>query len=288
MKQKINDAHRIIDEAIEKYEPSYIYTALSGGNDSMAATTLASDFLGERLDGVVHINTGIGIKETGEFVREQCSLNNWKLHEYKAEENTNSKGEPDPVLYRDMVLEWGFPGPNMHRVMYRMLKRQALYRMCRDHDGQVMLISGIHKSESSRRMRLTNKYSLYDRVVWCAPCFEWSGNDFYDYREGREIPQNPVSKLLGMSGECLCGAFAHKGELALIRLVSPRTADRIEALQKEVIAAGFPWGWEESPPSWWIARNRAENAGQIDAFDEERDDTLKELVFMPLCVGCEK
>jgi hypothetical protein len=85
-----------------------------------------------------------------------------------------------------------------------------------------------------------------------------------------QMPRNPVSLTLGISGECLCGAYAHKGEMALVRLVCPKTADRLAALEAEVKAAGHEWGWEERPPTAtekFIAKNQ---------------------YVMPFCNGCGK
>ena len=62
------------------------------------------------------------------------------------------------------------------------------------------------------------------------------------------MPRNEVSALLHMSGECLCGAFAHEGELDEIGDWSPDVAVGIRALEEEALAAGIPpercrWGW---------------------------------------------
>jgi hypothetical protein len=51
-----------------------------------------------------------------------------------------------------------------------------------------------------------------------------------------------------MSGECLCGAFAHKDELAEVEMFFPDVAAQIRELEVEVAAAGHPakickWGW---------------------------------------------
>jgi len=84
----------------------------------------------------------------------------------------------------------------------------------------------------------------------------------------RRLQQNPVSEILGMSGECLCGAYAHKGELDLIKMVCPETHKRIIMLEKKVREAGHDWRWEDKPP-------------------KKKKDKSKEK-FMPFCVGCEK
>jgi hypothetical protein len=61
-----------------------------------------------------------------------------------------------------------------------------------------------------------------------------------------------------MSGECLCGAFAHKGEREEIRFFFPEVIEKIETLEKEVRELGkikeerCNWGWgayREARPS---------------------------------------
>jgi len=74
--------------------------------------------------------------------------------------------------------------------------------------------------------------------------------------------------MLGMSGECLCGAYAHKGEMALIKMVCPSTHARLVALE-ETVKKKHGWGWEDQPPK--VKKCKA--TGDM---------------FMPFCVGCEK
>jgi 3'-phosphoadenosine 5'-phosphosulfate sulfotransferase (PAPS reductase)/FAD synthetase len=105
--------------------------------------------------------------------------------------------------------------------------------------------------------------------IWVNPIYWWSVSDRDRYIAEHELPINPISELLGMSGECLCGAFAHPGEKELIRLVDPKTARRIDQLESDVLDCGFPWSWEGGPPSGGLDRSQME-------------------LFMPMCVGCEK
>jgi len=71
----------------------------------------------------------------------------------------------------------------------------------------------------------------------------WTKEDMAVYRaiadeKSDPVPFNSVSDALGMSGECLCGAFAPKGELDRIRIWYPNTAAEIDNLEIEVRAAG--------------------------------------------------
>lgn len=287
MDEKLEKAREILESAIETYRPKHIFSLLSGGHDSMTVTHFAASVLGDRLAAVVHINTGIGIEQTREYVRERCKDFGWKLLEYKATENTKADGTPAPQTYEDLVVERGFPGPFHHRKMYNRLKERQIYRLCRDFDANpkepIMLVSGCRKEESTRRMGTTKPIDPQGRIIWVAPFADMSGVDCSDYMDSNQIPRNEVKDLIHMSGECLCGAFAHKGELAEIELWFPETAAEIRRIEKRVREAGFPWGWEESPPSWWSERKLAQKHGQHDAFEEEAEAEIQYL-----CTGCGK
>ena len=73
--------------------------------------------------------------------------------------------------------------------------------------------------------------------------------------------------ILHMSGECLCGAFAHPGELEEIRAWFPNEYERIKALERRACSAGVPCEWGVAPP---------------EPVFIDPDQTV-----MPLCVACE-
>lgn len=253
---KISVALCELNTAIETHRPKMVVGLMSGGNDSLPACYLAS--LASRFDGILHVNTGIGIEETRQFVRRTCADRGWKLWEYKAEENVRADGTPDPQIYEDIVLKYGFPGAFGHQMMYSQLKERQLRRFKRDHGisgkgrtkHRVMFVSGVRINESKRRSRTVRKELLQitPSELWAAPIREWSKDDLRECREYAGLKQNPVSFDIHKSGECLCGAFAKKGELAELKFFYPEAAARIEKLQERVKAAGFSWGWEEQPP----------------------------------------
>lgn len=287
LSDKLRDAQGYIETAIEQYQPAHIFALFSGGHDSCSVTHFAARVLRNRLTGVVHVNTGIGIPQTREYVRETCERYGWNLLEYKAAENVNAKGEPDPMIYEDLVTRLGFPGAFGHGMMYNRLKERQIRRLCRDFDATpkspIMLISGCRKEESTRRMGTTKPIDPQGRMVWVAAFADLTGLDCSAYMEREGIHRNPVKDLLHMSGECLCGAFAHPGELREIELWYPEVAAQIRRIELKVRAAGFPWGWEDQPPAWWADRKKAAAAGQKDAFAEEAEAEIQYL-----CMGCHK
>lgn len=242
MMSLVKSAHDILHEAISEYKPSGVYALFSGGYDSLCCTHVTAQL--PQFQGVVHINTGIGIEETRQFVRDTCKAYGWPLLEYRS-----------PISYEETILKEGFPGPACHRYMYVKLKERALDQFIREHkmhrSDRVVLSAGVRKQESQRRMGTAQKIRREGASVWVNPLFDWAKSDVLDYKEAHHLPSNEVVDLLHMSGECLCGAFAKRGELKMIEAFYPATAQHIHDLEERVHAAGFPWGWEEGRPEWF-------------------------------------
>lgn len=254
----------IIERALA-HKPVAIFALFSGGNGSLAATHWAmSNVPGCR---VAHINTGIGIPRTSEYVRETCVREGWPLTEIRAKEDCGQD-------YDRIVLEHGFPGPASHRYMYVQLKERAIEELVRRNkrkrSDKVMLLTGICHDDSQRRSGYGGREITFRKAQMWVNHMYWAGaNWMHHYVNKVGIPRNPVAAELGMSGECLCGSFAEEGELAVVRMVCPATASRLDRLQEQVRFAGHHWGWEERPPA-------------------ERDDKLTPDLFSPMCVNCLK
>jgi predicted subunit of tRNA(5-methylaminomethyl-2-thiouridylate) methyltransferase len=240
------------------------YALYSGGDDSLVTTHWAVENYGCE---VLHIHTGIGLKVTRQHIRDTAAYYGWKLTEIRAKEDCGQD-------YRKIILEHGFPGPAGHQYMYARLKERAIELAVRRAKTQwkdkVMLVTGIRQDESKRRSGYEGReIDFKGAQMWVNPLY-WVGvSEFERYRRDFQLRRGPASEMLGMSGECLCGAYANPGELAAIRLIEPETADYIEDLQREVAAAGHAWGWEEHPPK----------SSPIDGLPD---------MFRPMCVGCVK
>lgn len=275
------DALQRLDTAVRRFNPSHIFGLFSGGHDSLVATFIAAQH--PRFTAVVHINTGIGIMQTREFVDETCDRFGWPLLEYKAVDNVDAKGRPDPQIYDELVLEHGFPGPTRigHNKMYHRLKERQIARLIRDHKrhrrDRIILVSGCRSHESRRQMGHVTEVQTEGGRVWNAIIHDWTKRDVDDFLNQRRIPRNPVVLNLCKSGECLCGAFARPGELDDIAFHYPLAAARIRALEQRVMRR-FPWGWESGPPQWWLDAKRR----QLFLF--EMDEMGRRPT--PLCHSC--
>jgi 3'-phosphoadenosine 5'-phosphosulfate sulfotransferase (PAPS reductase)/FAD synthetase len=223
----------------DKQQVSQSCILFSGGDDSTTLIHLFKDVA----DRVVHINTGIGINQTREYVRETCRFFNLPLNEY----------EPSPGDdYLSLIDKRGFPGPAQHYLMYQRLKERQLRkarREFREKNKRVVFIAGRRRDESLRRANVPE----FDRVgsmVFVTPMLNWTKTDIIQYRKRySEIPRNPVSAMIHMSGECLCGAFAHAGEREEIRFFFPEVIDYIESLEEKMACRDDikdeckKWGW---------------------------------------------
>ncbi len=183
-----------------------------------------------KFTGVVHhINTGIGAKYTREFVESVCEKFGWTLVVHKSN-----------FPYERFVREKGFPGPGAHQWAYNRLKDRCVYKVTKGAK-RTLLITGCRQQESLRRMghvspvqvgevsKKTGEVSRKNRI-WCAPCFDWSKEEQQHYMDEHGLPVNKLKVLLGMSGECFCGAFAMPGELDQIRKHAPDVAQEIDRL----------------------------------------------------------
>jgi 3'-phosphoadenosine 5'-phosphosulfate sulfotransferase (PAPS reductase)/FAD synthetase len=264
----IEQAQQIVDLSLQEYlggrELTGRVVLFSGGNDSTVLLHLMRH-LGQ-VTHAAHANTTIGIEETRIFVRETCASMDIPLLE-----------KFPPKTYRELILEEikgkprAFPGPGAHYFYYQRLKERALRKVRRDlvtkpRRQRVLFIAGRRRAESQRRggFKASGKAQvpLHEKegsIIWCSPLANWTKLDMVTYRRvmadaGDPVPVNEVSDLLHMSGECLCGCFAHEGELEELRAWFPRTAKEIDELTEEVRAAGVEglratWGHGKGKPS---------------------------------------
>jgi 3'-phosphoadenosine 5'-phosphosulfate sulfotransferase (PAPS reductase)/FAD synthetase len=265
-----NEGQQILAEAVDRFRPVRVFALFSGGHDSLCSAHLTSQT--PRFDGCVHINTGIGIEETREFVRATCRKHGWPLREYHP-----------PMSYEEIVLRWGFPGPAGHSMVYGRLKERCLRQLVREHKtgrrDRVLLVSGIRRQESRRRMGYDEPIQADGARVWVAPLLNWSHDDKHAYLDAHALDRNPVVERLCMSGECLCGAFARKGELDEIAFWYPQAAARIRALEEKAAAVGVPCRWGQKPPNG--GRARTEPAVGLCWSCEAKKDAEDEATTLP-------
>lgn len=219
------------------------FALFSGGHDSLCSTHLA--MTSGLADEVVHVNTGIGVEATREFVRDTCKAHGWSLTEVSP-----------PVTYEEIVVAEGFPGPAAHFFMYVRLKERSLASFARSRKlrrGQrLVYVTGVRVDESRRRTAHVSERQDDPKRGWSwyAPIWNWSKADCNAYIAEHALPRNPVVDALHMSGECLCGSFAKPSERDEIRLWYPDVDAELSRLEARVRDAGHPaCVWGRRPPN---------------------------------------
>jgi 3'-phosphoadenosine 5'-phosphosulfate sulfotransferase (PAPS reductase)/FAD synthetase len=294
-------SHALLDEVAATYSPKHWLVLFSGGNDSSLLTHLVRS----RMDTAVHIQTTIGIPQTYTYVQAVCEAWNLSLTVTAPPDSYEDLvcGRVAPTTARgknDFVWR-GFPGPGAHNIMYQRLKEKALDRVRRDlvgedrtrHAGRIAYVAGTRWSESDRRFRNASELDPAGSVVWVSPIVYWTNGHIAEYRERYRcqrshahaehmlcapdsLPLSEVSANLHMSGDCLCGAYAHPGELDEIAFFYPDVAEKIRRLERQVEDAGIPWcvwgagkdaaGRSDGAPGR-LCSSCVEVPGQIDMLD---------------------
>lgn len=238
--RKIEQSNKIIDKAlVEHGNATHLFGLFSSGNDSVCSTHLSSTH--PAFAGAVMIDTTIAIPEAQEHGRGVADVFGWGLREYRP-----------PASYREVVLEHGFPGPGAHRTAYIRLKERCIRQLVSEHKqkhfDRIGLVTGVRLSESARRMGHAKPVQREGAQLWISPILYWEEKHKVAYMLRHRLPRNPVTEKLGVSGECLCGAFAKKDELGQIAEHYPETAAEIMALQAEARERGVHCVWGTRPP----------------------------------------
>lgn len=236
-------AHTILERAIQRHDPVAILGLFSGGIDSLAAVHIASQH--PRFTGCLHINTGIGIPETSEFVADVCSTYKWPYHaKWPGEVSTE-------WTYEDMVLAKGFPGPGAHRYAYSWLKQRALRRATQEfkqhRTDRVLMVSGVRGAESARRMGYAAEEYREGARVFVSPLLYWPSGTPRQYAKQNNLFINPVAENLHRSGECNCGAFAPDNERGLVAAFYPAFENYLAELEYRAARRGVHAAWGQRP-----------------------------------------
>jgi 3'-phosphoadenosine 5'-phosphosulfate sulfotransferase (PAPS reductase)/FAD synthetase len=232
----------------------------SGGNDSTVLAHLFrdSDYAG-------HANTTIGIEETRQFVRDTCAKWGLRLLERKPPREEDH--------YRALVLDQGFPGPGHHFKMFQRLKERALRQIRNElvknpRRERVLFLAGRRRTESERRANVPEMERV-GSIVWASPLVNWTKTDLATYRMMYDVPHNEVTDIAHMSGECLCGSFAHEGEREEIEFWYPAPFEEIAELERliadreDIPEHRKKWGWGSDDEILRASRRQKPKAGRL-------------------------
>lgn len=237
---KINQAAQLYESVVSLYNPYVRVALVSGGDDSMTLIEVLR-WVGE-VDYVVHVDTTTGLEATQEHVYNYCNANKLPLIITRTNEET----------FEEIVLESGFPGPAQHGTMYIRLKERALrlvqrrfqlensFCMVNGYNSPsgkrqtpliadpetgipvtkskriIMYFTGARSDESVRRMGNVVPVSKEGNQVWVNLIHNFTKSDVHQIQAQNKVVRNPASSLIGLSCECLDGAFGDNNELRLI------------------------------------------------------------------------
>jgi len=206
-----------------------IHCFFSGGRDSALACFIAKRVADIRKwqFTLIHIDTTIGLQETEEYVRRYAQWLGAELVVLR----------PD-YTFEEYVAKypyWPHIYPPRMRWCYHKLKRIPLERYLKQqYRGGDLLVLGVRRSESLFREReyatiFAEKYYSETKVnakIWLPLLYV--SDEMVDKLIRRfGIPESPVWRLIGSSGECFC--LAGSSEASVIRAVKafPELAERL-------------------------------------------------------------
>ena len=220
---------------MQPYYPE-CYALVSGGKDSLSTAMVLHE--AGKLLGAVSFDTGISTPDWKAFVVKTCADRGWPLEMYRTGED-----------YDNLVRKYGFPGPGKHGIFMNYLKGRCVRKFKAAHPDGV-LASGTRKSESARRLNSTKPISVWEGVPILTPIYNWTTEEVWAYFRAKGFERSPAYATLGISGDCLCGAFAREDEIDAINYHYPEVARRLGGLEQQLRAKGskrcdWGWGWKE-------------------------------------------
>lgn len=259
----------IIEETEKVHHRTKFYALFSGGKDSMTVTHKLAEM--NKLEKVVHIKTNIGLKMSVDFVKDICQEYGWPLQIV----------EPVPKFtYASQALEFGFPGPETHRFIMAYLKFTTMrdFAMTASKKHHV-LVSGIRKFESQRRFgKYPHPIQKHGSLWFTSPIFYYSTEETYRYVHENGLKISPAYDLgLGVSGECLCGAYASKGEKMRIKELDPHLAEYIEWLEDGIQRFGTPMAKKYGKWGMQAKISEIDQQTQLTGFMAKNPELVKNL-----------
>lgn len=235
------------------------FALFSGGHDSLVSTHYAME--NDLAECVVHLDTNTGIDENVQFVKDVCEEFDWHLEIYTAR-----------MELEEFAKEYGFPKAPSHSWAYRYFKERPLRRVARDsYKNNQEMYTGVRKSESERRMRTIEEEEEQYSWIWYSPISDWTKEDCEEYIDEHNLPKNNVVDNICRSGECYCGAYAHRDE-ELIDLAAeyPEHAEWIlkteKSVQEEI--------GQDEDHCWWGGGGVSSDRIQELQENDDREDTV--------------
>jgi 3'-phosphoadenosine 5'-phosphosulfate sulfotransferase (PAPS reductase)/FAD synthetase len=183
-----------------------VYALCSGGQDSTAALHYTYHNAPFSLDGIIFIDTNIGLLEVKEYVQDLGEEFSLPVH------IADTRREEDEITNR--ICSYGFGGASnqSHRFEWICNKDKPLQNLLQQFSGKTLLISGATREESQSRYEKVAADGIEQKGnhLYASPLARWTPRDVREYHEENSIPQSDAVMHLESSGDCLCGCFADR------------------------------------------------------------------------------
>ena len=212
---------------------------VSGGRDSAVAAAVAVELL-RSLDPSARIyalyaHTPLALEENLKYVQKLAEWLDVPLLVARPSEGLES------------LVRRGFPSRRRRWCMYRW-KLQPMLEVAERFPPPHVHVFGIRLSESTRRLRLFNKYAERGEQVWyycskwrnyCAyyfaPILDWSGEQVLRYIEERKLPKSPFWSSGHSSHDCaICICYAGFRDWLVFKQKHPELWKKIYSVYREL------------------------------------------------------
>jgi len=216
-----------------------IVISISGGKDSSVLMKWAIDNFPKEKLVCVHAEIDIDWDETIPIVKEQCKYFDLPLVIVKAiDKNGKEKGFIDqltaPRVNRKTgaIGEYQFPSMS-NRWCTSVLKTGPIDKYCRSLKGNVLVLIGERREESSQRAKLEAyrpdlKNSKAGRnIVKYSPILDLLENEVWEIINKNNIPKHPCYQLGVSRASCAICIFSSDKEIAIAANHAPHIVKRL-------------------------------------------------------------
>jgi len=210
------------------------FALFSGGKDSLVVLHLCKEHYDDLK--CIHIDTTCSLPGVLEYVKQICDQLDVPLIIIR----------PKRSFY-ELARKWGFPTFKTRWCM-KQLKKKPLQDFLRQF-GSKVIFDGMRAAESKVRKRMFERRKergINPSVAWMSwykcfaisPIWNWTEEQVDAYIRNFELPLNPVAKLFGWSGECLCPVYKNERFFQLLRAKYPEIFQTLLELEASMRKGG--------------------------------------------------